>query len=545
MANEWWREAVFYQIYPRSFADSNGDGMGDLRGVINRIDYLKDLGIDALWLSPFFPSPQIDAGYDVSDYRDVDPLFGNLADFDELISACHANDIKVTIDLVPNHCSDQHVLFQAAIKAGPGSPERELFHFRDGRGVSGEIAPSNWTSAFGGPSWTRVQAEDGTWEQWYYHLFAPEQPDFNWEHPDVKADFEKTFRFWLDRGVDGFRIDVSDALIKDISFADTDGGYPLIPKDDSCGVHDIYRSFRSIMNEYDGDRMAVVETGADDDIVALFIRPDEMHLAFNFHFLKSAWGADLYRAAITQSLEANREVGAPTTWVIDNHDNPRSVTRYASDTQLDGHYVPAVHTDLSTQDLERGRKRSRAAALLMLSLPGAVYIYNGQELELPNVDDLPDEVMQDPVFFRTEGKQRGRDGCRIPLPWESGTSPFGFGPAGSKPWLPMPEYWGDYAIAKQNIDPESALSFYRHLIKLRKQNSVLRDGSVEILETSANPEVVEILRENDGVRVLVVVNFGDESFELSDRPGAKTLIASNPTDNPFEVAGNSAVVFKL
>jgi alpha-glucosidase len=545
MANEWWREAVFYQIYPRSFADSNGDGMGDLRGVINRIDYLKDLGIDALWLSPFFPSPQIDAGYDVSDYRDVDPLFGNLADFDELISACHANDIKVTIDLVPNHCSDQHVLFQAAIKAGPGSPERELFHFRDGRGVSGEIAPSNWTSAFGGPSWTRVQAEDGTWEQWYYHLFAPEQPDFNWEHPDVKADFEKTFRFWLDRGVDGFRIDVSDALIKDTSFADTDGGYPLIPKDDSCGVHDIYRSFRSIMNEYDGDRMAVVETGADDDIVALFIRPDEMHLAFNFHFLKSAWGADLYRAAITQSLEANREVGAPTTWVIDNHDNPRSVTRYASDTQLDGHYVPAVHTDLSTQDLERGRKRSRAAALLMLSLPGAVYIYNGQELELPNVDDLPDEVMQDPVFFRTEGKQRGRDGCRIPLPWESGTSPFGFGVTGSKPWLPMPAYWGDYAIAKQNIDPDSALNFYRHLIKLRKQNSVLRDGSVEILETSANPEVVEILRENDGVRVLVVVNFGDESYELSDRQDAKTLIASNPTDNPFEVAGNSAVVFKL
>ncbi|MEY2634633.1 MAG: hypothetical protein RIS75_573 [Actinomycetota bacterium] len=544
MTSEWWREAVFYQIYPRSFADSNGDGIGDLRGVIDRIGYLESLGIDALWLSPFFPSPQVDAGYDVSDYRGVDPIFGTLEDFDELVSVCHQRNIKVTIDVVPNHCSDQHELFQAALNSAPGSEERSLFHFRDGRGENGEIPPSNWTSAFGGPSWTRVTEADGSLGQWYYHLFAPEQPDFNWEHPDVKAEFEKTFKFWLDRGVDGFRIDVSDALIKDTSFADTDGGYPLIPKDDSCGVHEIYRNLRTIMNSYDGDRMAVVETGAEDEIVALFIRPDEMHLAFNFHFLKSAWGAGLFSTAITQSIEANREVGAPTTWVIDNHDNPRSVTRFASDTHLDGHYVPAVYTDLDSQDLERGRQRSRAAALLMMSLPGAVYIYNGQELELPNIDDLPDEVLQDPVFFRTQGAQRGRDGCRIPMPWTEGSSPCGFGPAGSEPWLPMPATWGSYSVGKQSTSQDSALSFYRNLIALRKAMPVLRKGSVEICD-SGNSEVIKILREYEGTRIVVMVNFGDQSFVMTDAVGHKTLIASNPSENPNEIAGNSAVILEL
>ena len=544
MTNEWWREAVFYQIYPRSFSDSNGDGIGDLRGVLNRIDYLKDLGIDALWLSPFFPSPQVDAGYDVSDYRNVDPLFGTLEDFDELVHACHARNIKVTIDIVPNHCSNQHELFKAAVLAGPNSPERELFHFREGRGEHGEIAPSNWTSAFGGPSWTRITEPDGTQGQWYYHLFDSSQPDFNWEHPEVIAEFENTFRFWLDRGVDGFRIDVSDALIKDTSFADTDGGYPLIPKDDTCSIHDIYRKFRTIMNQYDGDRMAVIETGAEDEIVALFIRPDEMHLAFNFHFLKSAWGADLIKHAIEQSLSANAIVGASTTWVIDNHDNPRSVTRYASTTHLDGHYVPAVYTDLNEQDIEAGKLRSRAMALLMLSLPGAAYIYNGQELELPNVDDLPNEVLQDPVYFRTNGEQKGRDGCRVPMPWSGTQSPFGFGPDQSQPWLPMPNYWADYSVESQLSNGASALNFYRRLLALRRQMPVLRQGSVTI-EDSGNPNVVKILRENVGAKVLIITNFGDESYFVHDDLAKKTLIASNPTDNPYEVTGNSTVLIEI
>ena len=544
MTNEWWREAVFYQIYPRSFADSNNDGIGDLRGVINRIDYLKDLGIDALWLSPFFPSPQVDAGYDVSDYRNVDPLFGSLEDFDELVAACHARHIKVTIDLVPNHCSDQHELFKAAVAAGKGSPERELFHFRDGRGENGEIPPSNWGSAFGGPSWTRITEPDGKPEQWYYHLFAPEQPDFNWEHPAVKEEFDKTFRFWLDRGVDGFRIDVSDALIKDTSFADTDGGYPLIPKDDSCAIHDIYRHYRSLMNEYDRDRMAVIETGAEDDIVALFIRPDEMHLAFNFHFLKSAWGADLIKTAISQSLAANEKAGAPTTWVIDNHDNPRSVTRYATTTHLDGHYVPAVYADLNDQDIEAGKLRSRAMALLSLSLPGAAYIYNGQELELPNVDDLPNEVLQDPVFFRTNGEQKGRDGCRVPMPWAGTNSPFEFSGEGVEPWLPMPYYWGDLSIENQLKNGASALNFYRRILGLRRQMPVLRQGSVTI-EDSGNPNVVKILRENVGSKVLIITNFGEDSYFVHDDLAKKVLIASNPTENLYEVAGNSTVLIEI
>ncbi len=508
---EWWREAVFYQVYPRSFADSNGDGMGDLPGVMSRLDYLKDLGVDALWLSPFFPSPQVDAGYDVADYCDVDPLFGTLKDFDELLAAAHQRNIKITIDVVPNHCSDQHVWFQQAIAAGRGSEERQRFHFREGRGENGELPPSNWTSAFGGPSWTRVTEPDGSAGQWYYHLFAPEQPDFNWEHPDVLKEFERVFRFWLDRGVDGFRIDVSDALIKDTSFADTDGRYPLIPKEDGSAVHDIYRHLRSVMNEYSGDRMAVVETGASDDIVALFIRPDEMHLAFNFRFLKSPWGAEIFAHAITESIAANAEVKATTTWVIDNHDNLRSATRFALQGELQGHYVPTLVGGGVSADEDLGQKRARALAVLLLSLPGATYIYNGQELGLPNVNDLPDEVLQDPIFFRTQGVNRGRDGCRIPMPWQGTSSPYGFS---STPhtWLPMPGDWSRFTVENQLHNEESSLHLYRQLISLRKKHSALRHGTVAVLGWAQ--EVLKVRVSDDSQTFEVWMNFGVEDSPL-------------------------------
>jgi len=433
--SEWWRTAVFYQIYPRSFADSNGDGLGDLAGVTAHLDYVASLGVDAIWLSPFMLSPQVDHGYDVADYRSVDPLFGTLADFDELVAAAHRAGIKVTIDIVPNHTSDQHEWFRAAVAAGRGSAERSRYLFRDGRGPNGDLPPNNWRSVFGGPSWTRVREPDGSSGQWYYHLFAPEQPDLNWRNPEVLAEFEDIFRFWLDRGVDGFRIDVSDALIKDDAFPDTDDGSPIIPKDDASGVHEIYRSLRRVMDEYPGDRMAVVETGAPDDVVALFVRPDEMHLAFSFRFVHASWSAQQIRTAIDASLTAAQRVAAPTTWVTDNHDTIRSVSRYGRETTTSGAYVPGsmAHIDGAQVDLDLGTRRARAMALLLLALPGAAYIYNGQELGLPNVDDLPDSALQDPIWERSGHSERGRDGCRIPLPWSGPAAPYGFSAVAENP----------------------------------------------------------------------------------------------------------------
>lgn len=535
--NEWWRDAIFYQIYPRSFQDSNGDGLGDLKGIIERIGYLKSLGINALWLSPFYPSPDVDAGYDVADYCDVDPKFGTLEDFENLVSAAHAVGIKVTIDIVPNHCSNQHPWFVEAVNSGRGSEARELFHFVDGRGENGDLPPSNWQSVFGGPSWTRVSEPDGTAGQWYYHLFAAEQPDFNWRNPKVLAEFKRIMKFWLDRGVDGFRIDVSDALIKDTSWTDTEGRWPIIPKDDASGVHEIYRQLRAVMDEYPGDRMAVVETGADDDIVALFIRPDEMHLAFNFKFVKAQWSADSFAHAITSSLQANRAVGAPVTWVTDNHDTVRSATRYATNLELAGAYVPNFMglEDVPSIDIDN---RNRALALLLFSLPGATYIYNGQELGLPNVNDLPDEVIQDPLFARTQGEFRGRDGCRIPMPWQRGVEQFGFS-SSLKTWLPIPERYEDFVAEAQDHDPASLLNFYRAAIQLRTSHETLRKGNVTNIQI--NNQVLDI--EIQGIeRLRVLVNFGPH--ECAAVPDGLVLLASRAVSGQT-LPPDTAVVLRL
>jgi len=537
---QWWREAVFYQIYPRSFADSNGDGMGDLRGITQRLDYLVELGINALWISPFYPSPQVDAGYDVSDYCDVDPLFGSLTDFDELLTQAHARAIRVTIDVVPNHCSNQHRWFTGAVAAGRGSEARKRFHFVDGRG-DGAVIPNNWTSAFGGASWTRVTEPDGSLGQWYYHLFAPEQPDFNWEHPDVLAEFERVFRFWLDRGVDGFRIDVADALIKDTSWADTDGAYPLIPKDDSCGVHEIYRRLRTVMNDYDGHRMAVVETGAADEVVALFIREDEMHLAFNFRFLKSGWSAAEIGEAIQVSLAANAHVGAPTTWVTDNHDSTRSATRYAGDFKLDGHYVPDLSGDASAADSDLGQARARALAVLLLAMPGATYIYNGQELGLPNVDDLPDSVLQDPIFVRTEGKTRGRDGCRVPMPWSGVAAPYGFS-SNADTWLPQPSDWSALTVAAQQDDASSMLHLYQQLLKLRAQHSTLRQG--EVVSVKVTGDVLRVVIADQAAEFELVMNFGIFAAEYVIATSAK-LVCTSSEYVSNQISASTSLLFQL
>jgi alpha-glucosidase len=521
--NEWWRSAVFYQIYPRSFADSNGDGTGDLRGITENMDYIANLGVDALWLSPFLTSPQVDHGYDVADYRAVDPLFGDLADIDGLIAAAHASGLKVTIDLVPNHTSNEHAWFTAAVAAGRGSAERERYLFREGRGVDGSEPPNNWRSVFGGPSWTRVVEPDGTAGQWYYHLFAPEQPDLNWRNPEVLAEFESIFAFWLDRGVDGFRIDVSDALIKDDSFPDTPDGSPVIPKDDASGVHEIYRALRRVMNRYDGDRMAVVETGAPDDVVALFVRPDEMHLAFSFRFVHAGWDAERLHESIDIAIAAAARVGAPATWVTDNHDTARSVTRYGRGAAIAGAYVPGTMDAAAdaTVDIERGRRRARAMSLLLLALPGAAYVYNGQELGLPNVDDLPEDVLQDPIWERSGHTERGRDGCRVPLPWSGDTPPYGFSDAAST-WLPQPADWARLSVAAQGGDNTSMLALYRAALALRHAEPALSGGVVTWLDLGTGVVAFD-LSHPGGLTVTVIATAGAPGVQL---PAGEVLLAS-------------------
>ncbi|MFC0597251.1 glycoside hydrolase family 13 protein [Streptomyces palmae] len=508
----WWRDAVIYQVYPRSFADGDGDGMGDLAGVRERLPYLRDLGVDAVWLSPFYASPQADAGYDVADYRAIDPMFGTLHDADAVIREAHQLGLRIIVDLVPNHCSDQHVWFQQALQEGPGSPLRSRFHFRPGRGTDGELPPNDWESIFGGPAWTRTQDPDGTPGDWYLHLFAPEQPDFNWENAAVRDEFRSILRFWLDMGVDGFRIDVAHGLVKAAGLPDLGRteqakliGAQVLPFFDQDGVHEIYRSWREILDEYPGPRIGVAEAWAPSpERTALYVRPDELHQAFNFHFLGTGWDAAAMRAVIDESLDSMRPVNAPTTWVLSNHDVVRHATRYAEESP------------------EQGLRRARAAALLMLALPGSTYVYQGEELGLPEVTDLPDEVRQDPSFFRAEGQDGLRDGCRVPIPWSGTSAPYGFGPVeGGPSWLPQPDSWAKLSVAAQTGDPDSTLELYRTAIALRRQLPAL--GAGDSVEWRDAPEGVLAFRREDFVLTL---NTTSAPVRLP-APG-RLLLASGP-----------------
>ncbi|GIF24178.1 alpha-glucosidase [Paractinoplanes tereljensis] len=465
--SSWWRDAVIYQIYPRSFADLNGDGIGDLPGIRSRLPYLRDLGVDAVWLSPFYLSPQADAGYDVADYRTVDPLFGTVDDARGLILDAHELDLRVIVDLVPNHSSDQHVWFQQALAEGPGSPLRDRYHFRDGRGSQGELPPNDWPSIFGGPAWTQVA--DG---QWYLHLFASEQPDFNWDHPAVADEFRTILRFWLDLGVDGFRIDVAHGLVKEAGLPDIghEATWHLLdvgesPCFDRDGVHDIYRSWRRILDEYPGERIAVAEAWAPTlSRVANYVRPDELHQAFNFSYLGTAWEAGAQRAMIDDSLAANDNVGAPTTWTLSNHDVVRHTNRLmqVNTGEMAGKKPTAV-------DEVAGLRRARAASLLLLALPGSAYLYQGEELGLPEVIDLPPEARQDPAFHRATGQDGYRDGCRVPIPWSGTTAPYGFGPDGGPSWLPQPDAWASLSVEAQDGVAGSTLTMYREALTLRRK----------------------------------------------------------------------------
>ncbi|MFD3455710.1 glycoside hydrolase family 13 protein [Streptomyces sp. NPDC058691] len=474
-ATDWWRDAVIYQVYPRSFADGNGDGMGDIPGVRERLPYLRDLGVDAVWLSPFYASPQADAGYDVADYRAIDPMFGTLHDADGLIRDAHRLGLRIIVDLVPNHSSDQHEWFKQALREGPGSPLRQRYHFRPGKGENGELPPNDWESIFGGPSWTRT--EDG---EWYLHLFAPEQPDFNWEHPAVQDEFRSILRFWLDMGVDGFRIDVAHGLVKADGLPDIGAheqlkllGNDVLPFFDQDGVHEVYRSWRRILDEYDGERIAVAEAWTPTvERTANYVRADELHQAFNFQYLGTKWDATELREVIDRSLDAMRPVAAPTTWVLSNHDVVRHATRLSGD---ENSYDP---------------HRARAASLLMLALPGSAYVYQGEELGLPEVTDLPDEVRQDPAFFRAAGQDGFRDGCRVPIPWTAEGSSYGFGSGGS--WLPQPASWAGLSVEAQTADPASTLELYRAALRLRRELPGL--GAGESVQWQDAPEGVLVFR---------------------------------------------------
>ncbi|MEH0844904.1 glycoside hydrolase family 13 protein [Micromonospora sp. CPCC 205711] len=518
----WWRGAVIYQVYPRSFADGNGDGIGDIAGIRSRLDHLSALGIDAIWFSPWYPSPMADAGYDVADYRDIDPVFGTLAEVEALIAEAHALGIRTIVDVVPNHCSDAHPWFQAALAGGPDAPERDLFWFRPGRGPSGEQRPTDWVGEFGGETWTRTVNPDGTPGDWYLHLFAPEQPDFNWDHPRVRAEFEDILRFWFDRGVDGIRIDSAGLLVKDGTLPETRPGRPH-PFRDLDGVHEIYRDWRRIADGYPGDRALIGEVWLPDrQRFANYLRPDELHAAFNFDFLGCAWDAVALRESIDGTLSAHAPVGAPATWVLSNHDVTRHVTRYG---RADTSFSFAAKREGTPTDLELGTRRARAAALLSLSLPGAVYVYQGEELGLYEVEDIPYALRQDPMWQRSGWVDPGRDGCRVPLPWAGDEPPFGFSPdGGDAPWLPQPADWKDRTVRAQTGDATSMLELYRSAIRIRRADPALGDGELTWLPA---PDGVLAFSRGAGFRCLV--NLAAAPVRLP--ADGELLLASGPLDD--------------
>ena len=467
MEQPWWRDAVIYQVYVRSFADGNGDGVGDLAGVRSRLGYLRDLGVDALWFTPWYESPLADGGYDVADYRAIEPTFGTLAEAEALITEALEVGIKTIIDIVPNHVSDQHPWFVAAIDDGPTSGMRERFWFRPGRGADGSEPPNGWMSIFGDAAWTRTKNPDGTKGDWYLHLFAPAQPDLNWDDDAVQAEHEAVIRFWFDRGAAGIRIDSAALAIKDPELPDVGGADDEHPYVDREEIHDLYRSWRTIADGYDPPRALIGELWLEDaERFARYLRPDELHGAFNFDFLCCAWEANALRACIDTTLRIHAPVGAPPSWVLSNHDVTRVVTRYG---RADTTFSFAAKHGLVPTDLELGERRARAAALLAAALPGTLYVYQGEELGLPEVEDLPPEHIHDPMYFQSGGTDPGRDGCRVPLPWSGTVAPFGFGPDGSTPWLPQPAGWADRTVAAEIADDTSMLTLYRSVIELRRE----------------------------------------------------------------------------
>jgi alpha-glucosidase len=525
----WWRHAVIYQVYPRSWADADGDGLGDLPGITARLPYLADLGVDAVWLSPFYPSPQHDAGYDVSDYRDVDPRFGTLADADALVAEAHGLGIRVVVDIVPNHSSSEHAWFREALASPPGSAARARYLFRDGKGADGSVPPNNWQSVFGGPAWERV--DDG---QYYLHLFDVSQPDFDWTNPEVGDEMERTLRFWFDRGVDGFRVDVANGLVKAPGLPDVEPGAATdlarpTPMWNQPGVHEVYRRWRRVGDSYDvagedADRVFCAEAWVSPaSAAAEYVRPDELQQCFNFGFLLTPWIAGELRASITESLAAVAPYDAAQTWVLSNHDVVRHASRLGYPPQRGAvGAMPGIGIDDPQPDAALGLRRARAATTMMLALPGSAYLYQGEELGLPEATRLPDAVRQDPTWERSGHRNRGRDGCRVPFPWEGGAPSYGFGPS-DRSWLPQPEEYGELAVDRQTGHKASTLELYRDLLKLRRAHQ-LGLGRLTWVEGLADSVVGFEVTAHDGGAVRVLANVGGEPQAL---PEGFAVIASS------------------
>jgi alpha-glucosidase len=525
----WWRDAVIYQVYIRSFADGDGDGLGDVAGIRSRLPYLRDLGVDAIWINPWYPSPMADAGYDVADYRDVEPVFGTLEQAEQLVREAHDLGLKVFLDIVPNHTSDEHAWFQEALAAGPGSDARGRYHFRAGRGEAGGEPPTDWRSTFGGSAWTRVTEPDGSPGEWYLHLFDVKQPDLNWTRKDVRDEFLDILRFWFDRGVDGFRIDVAHSLTKDMGYPDLgleEEGVLDSPDRsnhahwDRDDVFHIYEEWRELADSYDPPRAFVAEAWVySSERLAHYVAPGVLHTAFNFDFVRAPWSAGPLREVIDTTLASHATVGAPATWVLSNHDITRHVTRYGRREQVAG---ADIHTGDWEVDVELGRRRGRAAALLMLALPGGAYVYQGDELALEEVTDLPDELLQDPVWERSGHNLRGRDGCRVPIPWSRSGPSLGFGDAA--PWLPQPAHWPELSVAAQWGVEGSTLELYRTALRLRRELPVLGDGSMHWIDSAAG---VLAFRRDPGF--VCVVNLGAAPADLP--PHERALVSSAPLED--------------
>jgi alpha-glucosidase len=520
--DDWWRDAVIYQIYPRSFADGNGDGIGDLPGIISRLPAIADLGVDAIWLSPFYTSPQKDAGYDVANYCEVDPVFGSLSDAQELFDTAHRLGLRIIVDVVPNHSSDQHEWFQHALAAAPGSPERERYMFREGHGEDRELPPNNWESVFGGSAWTRVAEADGSPGQWYLHLFDESQPDLNWDNLEVWELFRDVLRFWLDRGVDGFRVDVAHGLVKEEGLPDKQHvPHPPLGDDgpfwNQEGVHAVYRDWRAVLDSYGPGRMMCAEAWVMPlTEMAQYARRDEMQQAFNFGYLATSWDAPALREVIDQSLDAFGSIGSPSTWVLSNHDVVRHASRLGATLPSGVHPTGIGPNSAHKPDEAMGLQKARAASALMMALPGSAYIYQGEELGLPEVIEIPDELRQDPTFFRTQGERYGRDGCRVPLPWEADAPAFGFNSSGET-WLPQPATFKGLSRSEQIGDPDSTLELYRAMLRVRSEYG-LGAGSLVWLEAYGDGVVAF----TNGA-VTIIANTSEDAVEM---PSGELLISS-------------------
>ena len=582
MHDDWWKQAVVYQVYPRSFRDANGDGLGDIAGITEQVPYLKHLGVDAIWLSPFYPSELADGGYDVIDYRNVDPRLGTLEDFDELVTALHAHGMKIVVDIVPNHTSNMHEWFQAALTAEPGSPERDRYIFREGRGEHGELPPNDWQSLFGGPAWQRVA--DG---QWYLHIFTVEQPDLNWKNPEVHEDFKKTLRFWSRpwsgriphrRGAwprQGSRQQTPrrDGRGLRVRHRQSQWEQPAVAT--GAEVHDIYREWNAVFNEYRPARFAVGEAWVIPEHQHLYAREGELGQVFNFEFAKANWNAAAFKVAIEDGIRSAHDAESTTTWVMSNHDVVRHASRYGlPQVPTTGyHELPNdwLLRDGTTyiEDRDLGARRARAAILMELGLPGSVYVYQGEELGLPEVANIPWNHLEDPIAFHTDhaGAQKGRDGCRVPLPWRADDEPrpadwdplfgtgasFGFsdapadGSAPADPHLPQPLWYKQYAADKQMADDTSMFNLYRQAMQFRQEHLTPSDDTDDITWlpgtdfNAHNAEVVAYTRpctgEGDGT-FACIVNFGPDPIDL---PAGTVVLSSEPLDEPHKLSADTAV----